>query len=158
MNNVIFCDFDGVIVSPYDYYKINNGKISYKTKLEPLYNNKIVALHMLFNMLHLDTYFIPVSSWSDEFKDKNNLQLFFNDLGLTHFKPSDSDMFYIIDSNRSESIKKYIDTYNITNYIILDDEHSSEYKKLNLTYIKTDKFAGLTNKNIYDIQSIIKSW
>ena len=56
--------------------------------------------------------------------------------------------------DRWKQIKQYIDSKNIKNYIILDDEDITRKEEKIPNFVRTDSYRGLTEKHLKDIRKI----
>lgn len=77
----------------------------------------------------------------------NNYIILLNELGIEN-----SDITPFVDRSRSLEIKEYIKKYNITNYVIVDDELISD-KELQQHQVLLDLYLGLQS---YHVEPIIK--
>ena len=158
IKNVIFCDFDEVLVIEADRYNSDN---TIRNGIDSLKNPKIVLLNHLLEINNTEAYFVPISTWGDELADNKEIfQQFLSENNLNNLKIFEKERYINeFNSNRAEEINAFIRKYNVENYIILDDEFSKEYDSLGLNHITTEKNIGINSPDIIEkLNNIFKKW
>lgn len=128
----LFVDFDGILATNEDWLLL-----SHNDRFFCIRNRKIQAIEFIIRR-HVKgkIYFVPISAWAQAFEDVAMLNDFLRERQVTF------DAFekqHIIRNStareRVDCIKKFMDKFNIKEYIILDDECNRLYKKAGLNYV-----------------------
>lgn len=166
MIKIIFLDIDGVLNSEKLILKLSKNNIKEYSD-SGVYNfldeNIIDDLSKFCKKYKI--YIVITSSWRHFYFDDT-----IKDLTKNKYKKLHPLIPYIIGQTprlykekenggseqlcRGEEIKYYIDTYNIKNYVILDDD-SDMLEEQMTHFIHIDNYTGLTNNNINQIKTII---
>lgn len=151
----LFFDFDGVLVT----FRELTLKLDTKDSLSTLRDNMhLKMIDYALKQVDLEAYFIPISSWSSVFHNKEVLKDFLNKetTNLKVFEPC-----HYLNTNgqhpeakkddccmsRALIVRDFIKEYNVQNYLIFDDEGEIEYRHLGLKHIKTSTEDGITGQN-----------
>lgn len=154
MNNVMFFDFDGVLAGYMDWRSYDNPIYP----LSAIENNRIKYINSILKQKKKFAYFFPISSWSNEFKDKSFMQEWFNKMGLDCFNVPTTDINHFTKHDRGKFVKDYVTDNNIKNYIVLDDECSEQYEENDVNYIQTSMYDGITWEQMQRLIKIIEEW
>ena len=141
MQNIIFLDIDGVL----------NDNINDKFNEESIH-----VLKTIINKNNAKLVIISSLQSNGTINKRNNIINIFYNLGITNLDFIDPNyvgtFLNIKISSRSLGIIDYLKNNNNIKYIILDDEYHNEYRLLGLNYYKTNKYKGLLNKDINNIE------
>lgn len=138
---IIFLDIDGVLCTC-------RSQLAYGPR-----EWDQVACDMIKNICEsFDYKIVCSSSWRF---DKKETKAFFEDYGLNKFLHSDWTTIIQDLENRGQEIQQWIDTHNVEEYLIIDDDHDmleSQMDRLILTNPKN----GLTAENYEKITELLK--
>lgn len=137
---IIFLDFDGVISTAEQSWKLDKEKLDLLKNILDKTNSKIVV----------------TSSWKRVFKDKDSfIESLKNNHRFTCIDTSKYEWFIdsIIDitngsaSWRGDEVKEWLDNNEIENYVILDDDTDFLDEQL-FNFVQTDTYEGLTSREV----------
>lgn len=159
MNKVIFLDVDGVLNIHSESYRTNDVKYDYHfpTDITRLEFHLVKRLEYIIDQTDADI--VLCSGWGmDALKEV---------LYTVKFKHIDKIIDEVDPTDRVKSILKYVKEYNVTDYIVLDDEIDykevrnylpDEIDRIPFIGTKVNYQEGLTNENaLYAINWLNKT-
>lgn len=140
MDNIIFLDIDGVLNN-------NDSKFSVEN---------IITLRQLISFTNSKIVIISSRQGNGREYIRNKIRDEFKKLKIYNIDFIDPNFEGSLGNiklpSRILGIVDYLKRHKTSNYIILDDEYSNDYKLMCLNYYKTSTFNGLTYSDLYKIK------
>lgn len=140
MKNIIFLDIDGVLNDNISTFSLES--VSVLKQLSYSYHAKIVM----------------ITSWQSNGTNnrRKKIKKIFEELNIydiDFIDPNFKGNLYDIElPSRLLGIVDYLKNNEVSNYVILDDEHHNDYKLVCLNHYRTRPLKGLTYKDLPKIQ------